>query len=65
MPIYGYNCKECKNEYEVFYTSRSACEREEPAEKCPKCGSTKKARAVPKRTGFVLKGKGWYKDGYK
>jgi putative FmdB family regulatory protein len=66
MPIYSYLCKEkkCSHEYEVFYTSQSKVEIEEPVEKCPKCGSTKKEKQVSKSTSFILKGKGWYKDGY-
>jgi putative FmdB family regulatory protein len=64
MPLHGYFCKKCKHEFEVFYTSQSAVEREEPTEKCPKCGSQKKTKAPPTRTSFQLKGKGWARDGY-
>lgn len=64
MPIHGYICSKCKKEFEVFYTSQAAVEREEKAEKCPDCGSAKKRRAPPKNTSFDLKGKGWYRDGY-
>jgi putative FmdB family regulatory protein len=64
MPIHGYKCQKCKAEFEVFYTSQSAVQREEPMEKCPKCGSLKKKRDLPKRTSFQLNGKGWFKDGY-
>lgn len=63
-PIYDYNCKACSHEYEVFYTTQSAVAKEERAEKCPKCSSTKKKKVVSKRVSFQLKGPGWYKDGY-
>ncbi len=64
MPIFGYRCGKCRKEFEVFYTTQSAVEREEPSEKCPECGSTKKRKLPPKGTSFQLKGKGWAKDGY-
>lgn len=64
MPIYDYKCLSCKKEYSVFYTSQSSVKQEEPKEKCPKCESLKKEKLISKATSFVLKGKGWYKDGY-
>lgn len=64
MPIHDYQCLKCDREYEVFYSSQSKVETEEPEEKCPKCGSVKKKRLVSKGTSFELKGKGWAKDGY-
>ena len=64
-PIYDYVCRDCKNEFDVFYTTHSAVKKEEKQEKCPKCGSVKKKRLVSKQTGHVLKGSGWYRDGYK
>lgn len=64
MPIHEYVCKKCKNQFDIFYTSQSAVEREEKDEKCPKCSSTKKKRLI-KNTSFVLKGSGWAKDRYK
>ncbi len=62
-PIFDYNCGKCKHEYEVFYTSQTAVQKEEKLEKCPKCGSTRKKRTVSKGTSFQLKG-AWFKDGY-
>jgi len=66
MPIIQYKCKneECQHEFEVFYTSQSKRQEEEEAEQCPKCDSTEKEPLPPKGTGFVLKGRGWYRDGY-
>lgn len=67
MPIHKYECKnpECKMEFEVFYTSIPKVELEEPEEQCPKCGSKDKEKLPPKGASFQLKGKGWYKDGYR
>ncbi len=64
MPVHSYSCKKCSKEYDVFYTSQSAVEREEKDEKCPECGSKRKKKLVAKGTSFVLKGKGWARDNY-
>jgi predicted nucleic acid-binding Zn ribbon protein len=80
VPIYQYKCEsivskpyikdvasvnyECGHEYEVFYTSMSAAERDEPGEACPACGGVEKKRLISQGTSHILKGKGWYKDGY-
>lgn len=64
MPFYDYKCSKCSKEYEVFYTSQSAVAREEKAEKCPQCGSTRKKKLVSKGTDFILKGPGWARDRY-
>jgi putative FmdB family regulatory protein len=64
MPMHDYRCGKCKHEYEVFYTSQSKVETEEPEEKCPQCGSVKKKRLVSKSTSFALKGSGWARDRY-
>ena len=65
MPIHGYECRKCKREFEVFYSTHSSVEREEKTEKCPSCGSLKKKKLPPKGTSFTLKGKGWARDGYR
>lgn len=65
MPIYEYACKNCNHEYETLTTSVKEAEALEKEIKCPLCGSIEKERAVPKKTSFQLKGKGWYRDGYK
>jgi putative FmdB family regulatory protein len=64
MPIHNYLCGKCNKEFEVFYSSQSAVTREEKKEKCPHCESTKKKKLFSKNTSFILKGKGWFKDGY-
>ena len=64
MPIHDYKCTKCQHEFEVFYSSQSAVEREEPTETCPRCQSKEKERTPPTKTSFQLKGKGWFRDGY-
>lgn len=66
MPFYDYKCKnpECGMEYEVFYTSIKEAEDTEKEETCPKCSSKDKEKLPSKNTGFQLKGRGWYRDGY-
>lgn len=80
MPIYRYKCitetdrqkhhrdivgtPTCDHEYEVFYTSVTKAELEEPDEPCPKCGGKEKERLISTGTSHILKGKGWYRDGY-
>lgn len=64
MPTHEYVCTECGVIYEVFYTTMSAVEREEPNEVCEVCLSKKKDRLPPTGTSHILKGKGWYRDGY-
>jgi putative FmdB family regulatory protein len=58
MPIYEYQCKACKHEFE-----REQRITEEPLKDCPKCGAPQ-ARRLISRTSFVLKGGGWYSDLY-
>lgn len=67
----GSCCKEtvahgapCGHEYEVFYTSVTKAEIEEPDEECPSCGGKEKERLISTGTSHILKGKGWYRDGY-
>jgi putative FmdB family regulatory protein len=58
MPIYEYECDKCGHEFE-----REQRMSDPPVKTCPSC----KARRVTKlisRSSFVLKGGGWYQDGY-
>lgn len=57
MPIYEYRCKGCGKEQEAFQSFS-----EEPLETCPHCGGLLKK--LVSNTSFVLKGSGWYADGY-
>ncbi len=64
MPIYDYQCKKCKSEYDVHYPTFTEVATREPKEKCPKCRSKSKQKLVSKGGSFILKGPGWAKDNY-
>jgi putative FmdB family regulatory protein len=55
MAIYVYRCE---NGHEVERYSKEY----RPRIICPTCG--KPADKIPATTNFILKGGGWYKDGY-
>lgn len=58
MPTYSYFCSACGREFE--------CEQrisEPPIKKCTSCGKSK-ARRMIMSGNFILKGSGWYSDGY-
>jgi putative FmdB family regulatory protein len=57
MPIYEYNCQECKQIFEEWQKDYE--ERDIP---CPVCGGN--ASRIISSTSFVLKGGGWYASGY-
>ena len=57
MPIYEYLCTKCGERFEVF--SKTTQQRNMV---CKKCNGT--AERVISKTSFILKGGGWYKDGY-
>jgi putative FmdB family regulatory protein len=58
MPIYDYKCSKCKKPFEFFHAKTG-----EKAE-CSHCGSKRAKKQISKNTSHILKGKGWYKDGY-
>ncbi|HSJ96211.1 MAG TPA: zinc ribbon domain-containing protein [Myxococcota bacterium] len=58
MPIYEYLCEKCGHEFE-----REQRITEDPVKTCPQCRA-RKVRRLISRTGFVLKGSGWYSDLY-
>jgi len=58
MPIYEYRCQSCANELEV--TQRIV---DPPLVECPACHQPSLEKLISP-TSFVLKGSGWYKDGY-
>ena len=62
MPIYEYGCKECGH----TFTEWSAMDdRKVPClYPCPKCDQKDCINILLGNTSFVLKGGGWYKDGY-
>jgi len=61
MPLYNYRCKECEKEFETMLSLREK-EENNPVF-CKTCGS-ENVSALISKTAFILKGKGWYKDGY-
>jgi len=58
MPIYEYRCDKCEHEFE-----REQSMSDPPVKTCPACRGRKVTKLIS-RSSFVLKGGGWYKDGY-
>jgi putative FmdB family regulatory protein len=57
MPIYEYECRRCKEIFEIFHKIDESCKVA-----CPKClGPAKKLISA---TNFVLKGSGFYVNDY-
>lgn len=59
MPIYRYKCPSCGVSFELRLkwseADKDVC--------CPKCGDLGATKEVAK-TAFVLKGAGWFANGY-
>ena len=58
MPIYEYECEKCGYQFEREQRMADA-----PIKTCPKCKSRRVNKLIS-RSSFVLKGGGWYADGY-
>ncbi len=58
MPIYEYRCDACGETLEAIQKFS-----DKPLTKCRKCGG--RLEKLLSRSGFLLKGGGWYADGYK
>jgi putative FmdB family regulatory protein len=58
MPIYEYGCAGCGRKLEVQQKVADP-----PLTTCPECGAEQLEKLIS-ATAFVLKGGGWYKDGY-
>ncbi len=58
MPMYEYQCSKCGYSWELIQRMSDA-----PPKTCPECRSRKVGKMMS-RTSFVLKGSGWYADGY-
>jgi putative FmdB family regulatory protein len=57
MPIYEYECPSCGHEFEKIQQFSDP-----PIKRCPQCSrSVRKKLSV---SAFMLKGSGWYADGY-
>lgn len=57
MPTYEYRCRSCAHEFELIQKIT-----DEPAKSCPQCGGP--VERLVSGSSFMLKGSGWYKDGY-
>jgi putative FmdB family regulatory protein len=57
MPVYEYDCKECRKVFEVQQKMADA-----PLAACPEC--TGPVTKLISMNSFQLKGSGWYADGY-
>ena len=58
MPIYEYECGKCGHGFE-----REQRMADPPVKTCPECHSRRVSKLIS-RSSFVLKGGGWYADGY-
>ena len=57
MPIYEYECEQCDKVFEVKQSITEA-----PLSTCQDCGHS--VRKLISASSFMLKGGGWYADGY-
>jgi len=57
MPVYEYACAKCEGRFEYIQKISDP-----PRVSCEVCGGT--LAKLISSTSFVLKGGGWYKDGY-
>lgn len=58
MPLYEYRCRACENVFEYMQGVS-----EGPKRKCEGCGG--RLEKLVSRSGFVLKGTGWYETDFK
>ena len=56
---YDYKCLQCGFEFEVEHPMN-----EKPIITCEACGQMICNRLISSNTTFILKGSGWFKDGY-
>lgn len=61
MPFYRYECDECGEVFRVLHRNGS---NDGAETKCPKCGSTRAKRLLP-RIGVIYKGSGYYSTDYR
>lgn len=59
MPVYEYECSDCKKLKSTLTVSFDV-----PAPLCESCNKPMKKVFSGSNTSFILKGKGWFKDGY-
>jgi putative FmdB family regulatory protein len=58
MPLYEYRCKACEQVFEYMLSMSARAKR-----KCEDCGG--RLEKLVSRSGFVLKGTGWYETDFK
>jgi putative FmdB family regulatory protein len=58
MPTYSYVCDACGGSFEIEQRIK-----EDPLKKCTLCGKPEARRQIVSGN-FILKGGGWYSDGY-
>ena len=58
MPTYDYQCEKCDFEFE-----REQRITDDPIKTCPECKG-RKVKKLLSAPNFILKGGGWYADGY-
>lgn len=56
MPLYDFKCSKCEHVFELIQKYL------DPHPHCEKCGEP--TIKIISNTTFILKGGGWYKDGY-
>ncbi len=56
---YEYVCTECGHAWEAEQSISAAA-----LKTCPSCGTEHAKRQISRGAGFILKGGGWYADGY-
>jgi putative FmdB family regulatory protein len=56
---YEYQCSACGHEWEAEQPISA-----KPLKKCPSCKRSTAKRLISGGSGFILKGGGWYADGY-
>ena len=59
MPIYEYQCSDCKHSFDLIQKIN-----DEPAKVCPACNKNTAVRLIS-AAGFQLKGSGWYVTDFK
>lgn len=59
MPYYNYQCKNCLQDYTYLHHGP-----DDKTPVCPHCASKEAERKIALTGGHVLRGGGWYKDGY-
>ena len=57
MPIYEYLCDKCEHNFDRLVRLK------DPMPHCPECDAATVSKKISGGS-FVLKGSGWYKDGY-